>query len=73
MLKKYKFRKFLTIKSSPRDGVRGTMKPTLPQGTRDFSENIIRKRKYIFDTIREVFELYGFQPLKRLQWKTLKH
>ncbi|MGI8951431.1 MAG: histidine--tRNA ligase [Chitinophagaceae bacterium] len=40
------------------------MKPTLPQGTRDFSADIVRKRNYIFDTIRTVFELYGFQPLE---------
>jgi histidyl-tRNA synthetase len=40
------------------------MKPSLPQGTRDFSAEIVRKRSYIFDTIRNVFELYGFQPLE---------
>jgi histidyl-tRNA synthetase len=40
------------------------MKPALPQGTRDFSADVIRKRNYIFDTIRQVFELYGFQPLE---------
>lgn len=39
-------------------------KPTLPQGTRDFSANVVRKRNYIFNTIRSVFELYGFQPLE---------
>ncbi len=39
-------------------------KPTLPQGTRDFSAEVVRKRNYIFDTIRSVFELYGFQPLE---------
>jgi len=40
------------------------MKPTIPQGTRDFSADIVRKRSYIFNTIRAVFELYGFQPLE---------
>ncbi len=40
------------------------MKPTLPQGTRDFSPEVVRKRNYIFDTIRSVFEVYGFQPLE---------
>jgi histidyl-tRNA synthetase len=40
------------------------MKPTLPQGTRDFNAETIRKRGYIFDTIKNVFELYGFQPLE---------
>ncbi|MER3471391.1 MAG: histidine--tRNA ligase [Chitinophagaceae bacterium] len=40
------------------------MKPSLPQGTRDFSADVVRKRQYIFNTIRNVFELYGFQPLE---------
>jgi histidyl-tRNA synthetase len=40
------------------------MKPGLPQGTRDFSAETVRKRNYIFSTIRSVFELYGFQPLE---------
>jgi len=40
------------------------MKPTLPQGTRDFNAETIRKRNYIFDTIKNIFELYGFQPLE---------
>src|ERR1700680_4620587 len=39
-------------------------KPSLPQGTRDFGPSIVRKRNYIFNTIRTVFELYGFQPLE---------
>jgi histidyl-tRNA synthetase len=39
-------------------------KPSLPQGTRDFSAAVVRKRNYIFNTIRNVFELYGFQPLE---------
>lgn len=39
-------------------------KPSLPQGTRDFGPDVVRKRNYIFNTIRAVFELYGFQPLE---------
>src|ERR1700692_2023455 len=39
-------------------------KPSLPQGTRDFSAAVVRKRNYIFNTIRHSFELYGFQPLE---------
>lgn len=39
-------------------------KPSLPQGTRDFSAEVVRKRSYILSTIRNVFELYGFQPLE---------
>jgi histidyl-tRNA synthetase len=40
------------------------MKPSLPQGTRDFPPETVRKRQYIFQTIRETFERYGFQPLE---------
>lgn len=39
-------------------------KPNLPQGTRDFGPAVVRKRNYILQTIRTVFELYGFQPLE---------
>ena len=39
-------------------------KPSLPQGTRDFGPDIVRKRQFIFNTIRDTFELYGFQPLE---------
>ncbi len=44
--------------------VLGNMKPTLPQGTRDFPADTVRKRNYIFSAIRTVFELYGFEPLE---------
>ena len=37
---------------------------SIPQGTRDFGPDIVRKRLYILNTIRSVFELYGFQPLE---------
>src|SRR3982750_1971799 len=39
-------------------------KPGIPQGTRDFSAETIRKREYIFSAIRSTFELYGFEPLE---------
>ena len=39
-------------------------KPSLPQGTRDFGPETVRKRKYILDTIRSIFEIYGYQPLE---------
>ena len=39
-------------------------KPSLPQGTRDFSAETVHKRNYILSTIKQVFELYGFQPLE---------
>ncbi len=40
------------------------MKPSLPKGTRDFSPLETARRRYIFETIRESFELYGFQSLE---------
>jgi histidyl-tRNA synthetase len=40
------------------------MKPSIPQGTRDFSAETIRRRRFILDTIKDVFELYGFEPLE---------
>ncbi|ATL47244.1 histidine--tRNA ligase [Chitinophaga caeni] len=40
------------------------VKPSIPKGTRDFGPAVVRKRNYIFQTIRGVFELYGFQPLE---------
>lgn len=39
-------------------------KPSLPQGTRDFNAATVQKRQYIFNTIRDVFQAYGFQPLE---------
>ncbi len=40
------------------------MKPSLPQGTRDFAAETLRKRQFIINTIKLVFELYGFEPLE---------
>ena len=39
-------------------------KPSIPKGTRDFSPEEMAKRNYIFNTIREVFHLYGFQQIE---------
>ena len=39
-------------------------KPSIPKGTRDFSPSEVVKRNYIFDTIKDVFRLYGFQPIE---------
>lgn len=39
-------------------------KPGIPKGTRDFSPAEMAKRNYIFDTIREVYHLYGFQQIE---------
>ncbi len=40
------------------------MKPSIPKGTRDFSPLEMAKRNYIFDTIRSVYALYGFQQIE---------
>jgi len=39
-------------------------KPSLPKGTRDFSPEQVVKRNYIFDTIKEKFKKFGFQPIE---------
>src|SRR5580698_2575318 len=40
------------------------VKPSIPKGTRDFSPEQVAKRNYIFNTIRNVFEKYGYQPIE---------
>ncbi len=40
------------------------LKPTIPKGTRDFSSDEMLRREFIFDTIRNVFKLYGYQPIE---------
>ncbi len=39
-------------------------KPSIPKGTRDFSPVEMARRNYLFDTIREVFKRYGYQPIE---------
>jgi histidyl-tRNA synthetase len=39
-------------------------KPGLPQGTRDFGPETVHKRNFIFETIRSVFESYGYEPIE---------
>ena len=39
-------------------------KPSIPKGTRDFSPVEMAKRNYIFNTIRDVYHLYGFQQIE---------
>ena len=39
-------------------------KPAIPKGTRDFSTVEMARRNYIFDTIREVFALFGYRPIE---------
>lgn len=41
-----------------------TTKPSIPKGTRDFLPQEMAKRNYIFNTIRDVYELYGFRQIE---------
>jgi histidyl-tRNA synthetase len=48
------------------------MKPSLPQGTRDFAAETLRRRRFIIETIKETFELYGFEPLETPSMENLE-
>ncbi|MDE6130733.1 MAG: ATP phosphoribosyltransferase regulatory subunit, partial [Muribaculaceae bacterium] len=39
-------------------------KPSIPKGTRDFTAEEMARRNYIFDTIRDVFRLYGYRQIE---------
>ncbi|MGN0221531.1 MAG: histidine--tRNA ligase [Prevotella sp.] len=47
-------------------------RPNIPKGTRDFSPEEMAKRNYIFDTIRSVYALYGFQQIETPAMETLQ-
>jgi histidyl-tRNA synthetase len=47
-------------------------KPNIPKGTRDFSPVEMSKRNYIFNTIKEVYALYGFQQIETPAMETLQ-
>ena len=47
-------------------------KPSIPKGTRDFGPVEMAKRNYIFNTIRLVYELYGFQQIETPAQETLQ-
>ena len=47
------------------------MKPSIPKGTRDFSPLEMAKRGYIFDTIKQAYQLYGFQQIETPAMETL--
>jgi len=47
-------------------------KPSIPKGTRDFGPVEMAKRNYIFNTIRSVYELYGFQQIETPAQETLQ-
>ena len=46
-------------------------KPNIPKGTRDFSPMEMAKRNYIFNTIKDVYALYGFQQIETPAMETL--
>ena len=46
-------------------------KPSIPKGTRDFSPVEMARRNYIFDTIRDVYALYGFRQIETPAMETL--
>ena len=46
-------------------------KPSIPKGTRDFSPLEMAKRNYIFDTIKQAYQLYGFQQIETPAMETL--
>ncbi|MBO4811840.1 MAG: histidine--tRNA ligase [Prevotella sp.] len=48
------------------------MKPSIPKGTRDFGPVEMAKRNYILNTIKEVYELYGFQQIETPAQETLQ-
>ena len=47
-------------------------KPSIPKGTRDFGPQEMARRNYIFNTIRQVYELYGFQQIETPAMETLQ-
>lgn len=49
----------------------GSNKPSIPKGTRDFGPEEMAKRNYIFNTIKEVYALYGFQQIETPAMETL--
>lgn len=48
------------------------IKPSLPKGTRDFLPQQVARRKYIFNTIRDVFEKYGFVEIETPAFERLE-
>ena len=49
----------------------GNNKPSIPKGTRDFGPDEMAKRNYIFNTIKDVYALYGFQQIETPSMETL--
>jgi histidyl-tRNA synthetase len=49
-----------------------TQKTSIPKGTRDFGPNSMMRRNYLFNTIRSVFQLYGYLPIETPAMETLE-
>ena len=49
-----------------------TQKPSIPKGTRDFGPEEMAKRNYIFNTIKDVYALYGFEQIETPAMETLQ-
>ena len=47
------------------------MKPSLAKGTRDFSATEVSRRQYIINTLKNNFEIFGFQPLETPSFENL--
>ena len=58
------FAYFVSLWEILKEFIKRMAKPSIPQGTRDFPASVVRKRNFIFSTIKNVFELYGFEPLE---------
>ena len=52
------------MRNLPSQVVDMAQKPSIPKGTRDFGPEQVAKRNYIFNTIRDAFEMFGFQPIE---------
>lgn len=45
-------------------------KPSIPKGTRDFGPTEMARRNYIFNTIRQVYALYGYRQIETPPWNS---
>ncbi len=54
----------LLLKDVNKNKILMAQKPSIPKGTRDFGPAEMARRNYIFDTIRDVYALYGFRPIE---------
>jgi histidyl-tRNA synthetase len=60
----HNFSFFPVLPLLPSQQVQTMSQPSIPKGTRDFSPDVMVRRNYIFNTIRTVFQRYGYMPLE---------